>query len=96
MAVPTKTYPLAAPVEVESLVRVEFEFTKAGNMCQIHVTTSKRYVTLNPGSVGEEQFKTLWNNGVPNATALQAIFDAVPDLTPEERGVAVAAPEEPV
>ncbi|MHC4644174.1 MAG: hypothetical protein ACYTBJ_01635 [Planctomycetota bacterium] len=94
MAVPTKEYPMSAPVDVEALIGVRFEFTPDGQPCQIHVRTSKgRNVTLNPGSEGDVDFLALWQDAVPSQEALQAIFDAAPNMTDEERGVAVAAPE---
>lgn len=94
MAVPTKEYPRAAPAEVEKMRRLQFEWTQDGLMCQIHVLTSRgRSVTLNPGLVGTPEFTNLWDAAVPGDEALAAIFNAVPDLTDEERGVVVAAPE---
>lgn len=94
MAVPTKEYVLAAPVEIEAMSRLEFEWTKDGEMCQIHVTTSRgRTVMLNSGLLGVPEFKATWDGSVPSDPVLQALFNLVPDLPPEQRGVAIAAPE---
>lgn len=86
-----KTYPVEAAAQEEWPRRLEFEWTPDRKPCQVHVTSNLgRRHTHSPGSCGgPEAFIVLWSEAVRFGTdpsAAQAVWDAVPPATIEERG----------
>ena len=85
-----KIYPSALPEQAEFPSAVTFSWTPDRKPCQIQVETSLgRRKTLEPGNTGgPEAFLNLWCQAIRFSTdkdAAQALWDAVPDATPEER-----------